>query len=356
MGTSGTAFQRFEAGGRESTATSSTPGPASPPGRRPSSVTVLAPTAAEADALSTAFYLLGPAACGVQSSPAGPTSGPCSSPGPGPAPRHASWRTWAIRRRLHPPPETGDAPRLTRPHRGVGPARVGRREDETEESPGRRDRYYPGFFGALFLVPSGSRSAGTSCTRGPRRSCRPPREELGPGPDLPGARGAPVLLRGLPPQRHRPARPQVPRPDPRRRQPPQARPRPPRRRLVAPTARVADHYRLRRGAEGRGDRGPPGPSEGRRGLVPVAREPREGQEVPRRPRRGSRPSRPTPQGALESRSSTPGRTASRSRPTARAWSRRSTPGPPPSATAWSSWPRPNSAEAAGPYAPSPTEI
>ena len=41
-----------------STATSSTRGPASPP-TGPASVTVLAPTAAEADALSTAFYLLG---------------------------------------------------------------------------------------------------------------------------------------------------------------------------------------------------------------------------------------------------------------------------------------------------------
>jgi thiamine biosynthesis lipoprotein len=60
MGTSGTAYQRFEAGGRifghiidprlgE-------------PVEGPSSVTVLAPTAAEADALSTAFYLLGPRA------------------------------------------------------------------------------------------------------------------------------------------------------------------------------------------------------------------------------------------------------------------------------------------------------
>jgi len=57
MGTSGTAFQRFEAGGRiyghildPRTGI---------PAEGPASVTVLAPTAAEADALSTAFYLLG---------------------------------------------------------------------------------------------------------------------------------------------------------------------------------------------------------------------------------------------------------------------------------------------------------
>ena len=54
-----TAFQRFEAGGP-----GLRPHPRPPdrraPGRGPASVTVLAPTAAEADALSTAFYLLGP--------------------------------------------------------------------------------------------------------------------------------------------------------------------------------------------------------------------------------------------------------------------------------------------------------
>jgi thiamine biosynthesis lipoprotein len=57
MGTSGTAFQRFEAGGRvyghildPRTGI---------PADGPASVTVLAPTAALADALSTAFYLLG---------------------------------------------------------------------------------------------------------------------------------------------------------------------------------------------------------------------------------------------------------------------------------------------------------
>jgi thiamine biosynthesis lipoprotein len=57
MGTSGTSFQRFEAGGRvyghiidPRTGV---------PAEGPASVTVLAPTAAEADALSTAFYLLG---------------------------------------------------------------------------------------------------------------------------------------------------------------------------------------------------------------------------------------------------------------------------------------------------------
>ena len=57
MGTSGTSFQRFEAGGEvyghildPRTGV---------PANGPASVTVLAPTAAEADALSTAFYLLG---------------------------------------------------------------------------------------------------------------------------------------------------------------------------------------------------------------------------------------------------------------------------------------------------------
>jgi thiamine biosynthesis lipoprotein len=60
MGTSGTAFQQFEANGRVyghilDPRTGE-------PALGPASVTVLAPTAAEADALSTAFYLLGPAA------------------------------------------------------------------------------------------------------------------------------------------------------------------------------------------------------------------------------------------------------------------------------------------------------
>jgi thiamine biosynthesis lipoprotein len=57
MGTSGTAFQRFEAGGRVygHILDPRTGEPAD----GPASVTALAPTAAEADALSTAFYLLG---------------------------------------------------------------------------------------------------------------------------------------------------------------------------------------------------------------------------------------------------------------------------------------------------------
>lgn len=60
MGTSGTDFQRFEANDRVyghilDPRTGE-------PALGPASVTVLAPTAAEADALSTAFYLLGPEA------------------------------------------------------------------------------------------------------------------------------------------------------------------------------------------------------------------------------------------------------------------------------------------------------
>jgi thiamine biosynthesis lipoprotein len=59
MGTSGSSFQRFEAGGRVygHILDPRTGEPAPEDG--PASVTVLAPTAAEADALSTAFYLLG---------------------------------------------------------------------------------------------------------------------------------------------------------------------------------------------------------------------------------------------------------------------------------------------------------
>ena len=59
MGTSGSSFQRFEAGGRAygHILDPRTGEPA--PETGPASVTVLAPTAAEADALSTAFYLLG---------------------------------------------------------------------------------------------------------------------------------------------------------------------------------------------------------------------------------------------------------------------------------------------------------
>lgn len=59
MGTSGAAFQRFEEGGRVYGHLID-PRTGEPPEDGPLSVTVLAPTAAEADALSTAFYLLGP--------------------------------------------------------------------------------------------------------------------------------------------------------------------------------------------------------------------------------------------------------------------------------------------------------
>ena len=58
MGTSGAAFQQFVEGGR-SYGHLIDPRTGEPPERGPLSVTVLAPTAAEADALSTAFYLLG---------------------------------------------------------------------------------------------------------------------------------------------------------------------------------------------------------------------------------------------------------------------------------------------------------
>ena len=59
MGTSGSSFQRFEAGGR-AYGHILDPRTGEPPLEGgPASVTVLAPTAAEADALSTAFYLLG---------------------------------------------------------------------------------------------------------------------------------------------------------------------------------------------------------------------------------------------------------------------------------------------------------
>ncbi|WP_435011078.1 FAD:protein FMN transferase [Tundrisphaera lichenicola] len=59
MGTSGSSFQQFEAGGRVFGHILD-PRTGEPPSDGPASVTVLAPTAAEADALSTAFYLLGP--------------------------------------------------------------------------------------------------------------------------------------------------------------------------------------------------------------------------------------------------------------------------------------------------------
>jgi FAD:protein FMN transferase len=60
MGTSGTGYQRFEAGGR-SYGHILDPRTGEPPLEDGHcSVTVLAPTAAEADALSTAFHLLGP--------------------------------------------------------------------------------------------------------------------------------------------------------------------------------------------------------------------------------------------------------------------------------------------------------
>jgi FAD:protein FMN transferase len=65
LGTSGAAFQRFEASGR-AYGHIIDPRTGEPPAAGPLSVTVLAPTAAEADALSTALYLLGPdAAAGL---------------------------------------------------------------------------------------------------------------------------------------------------------------------------------------------------------------------------------------------------------------------------------------------------
>ncbi len=60
LGTSGAAFQRFEANGR--TYGHILDPRTGAPADGPASVTVLAPTAAEADALSTAFYLLEPEA------------------------------------------------------------------------------------------------------------------------------------------------------------------------------------------------------------------------------------------------------------------------------------------------------
>lgn len=61
LGTSGAAFQQFEAGGRVYGHILD-PRVGEPAANGPASVTVLTPTAAEADALSTAFYLLGPEA------------------------------------------------------------------------------------------------------------------------------------------------------------------------------------------------------------------------------------------------------------------------------------------------------
>jgi thiamine biosynthesis lipoprotein len=60
LGVSGTAFQKFEAAGRVYGHILD-PRTGEPAASGPALVAVLAPTAAEADALSTAFYLLGPA-------------------------------------------------------------------------------------------------------------------------------------------------------------------------------------------------------------------------------------------------------------------------------------------------------
>jgi thiamine biosynthesis lipoprotein len=59
LATSGAAFQYIEANGRRYGHIID-PRSGEPPSDGPASVTVLAPTGAEADALSTAFYLLGP--------------------------------------------------------------------------------------------------------------------------------------------------------------------------------------------------------------------------------------------------------------------------------------------------------
>jgi FAD:protein FMN transferase len=61
LGTSGAAFQSFESGGRVYGHIID-PRTGEPVSSGPASVTVLAPTAADADALSTAFYLIGPEA------------------------------------------------------------------------------------------------------------------------------------------------------------------------------------------------------------------------------------------------------------------------------------------------------
>jgi thiamine biosynthesis lipoprotein len=61
VGTSGAVFQAFEEGGQKYGHIID-PRTGAPPISGPAQVTVLAPTAAEADAFSTAFYLLGPAA------------------------------------------------------------------------------------------------------------------------------------------------------------------------------------------------------------------------------------------------------------------------------------------------------
>ena len=61
MATSGSGYQRFESGGRAYGHILDPRTGEPPPDLGPGSVTVLAPTAAEADALSTACYLLGPA-------------------------------------------------------------------------------------------------------------------------------------------------------------------------------------------------------------------------------------------------------------------------------------------------------
>ena len=61
LATSGACYQSFEANGRRYGHIID-PRTGTPPSDGPASVTVLAPTAAEADALSTAFYLLGPVA------------------------------------------------------------------------------------------------------------------------------------------------------------------------------------------------------------------------------------------------------------------------------------------------------
>jgi FAD:protein FMN transferase len=58
LGTSGSAFQQFELGGR-TYGHIIDPRSGEPPAHGPASVTVIAPSAAEADALSTACYLLG---------------------------------------------------------------------------------------------------------------------------------------------------------------------------------------------------------------------------------------------------------------------------------------------------------
>ncbi len=298
-----------------STAISSTRRTGEPPADGPASVTVLAPTAAEADALSTAFYLLGPE---------------------GSAGFLADRPDVAALFVTRPELRRAESGRDVQPDRRrllalASPGLIPILEGGVPWPP--RDATIPASSAPCSWSSCGSRSAGTSSTKGPRRSSRPPRARRR---SWPGSSRSPKARRSRPKATSgtRPGR--SPRSSAR----------------WCPTwtaARSSTEERLKDDLAGlrAADRQPlrlrrRAAEEGRAKLLrkteqeandwfQSTRERGEGQEVSRRAGR-DRGGREQPRTPSPTSGPTPGPTARPPRPTARSWSRWSTPGPTRSAT------------------------